>query len=213
MTIADIEDRAGSSATGDLEDAAEFFTGIRHLLFGVAHRMLRSVADAEDVVQDSWVRWQCCDRAAVQNPTGFLLTVTTRLCINELQSAHNRRETQLGPWILEPVDADADPALCSERGDALRSATRIVVQKLPPTERAAYVLREAFDYPYRLISHTVGVSEANARQLVSRARKHLTEDRDAAPRPVAYQGLFTAFVTAAESGEMAELERALVAAG
>ncbi|MFA5709252.1 sigma-70 family RNA polymerase sigma factor [Mycolicibacterium sp.] len=160
----------------DLEDTAEFFTGIRHLLFAVARRMLHSTAEAEDIVQDAWLRWQCCDRDAVRNPTAFLLTTTTRLCLNELQSAHCRRETPLGPWLPEPVDTAADPALRAERADAL-AATRMVLAKLPPTERSAYVLREAFDYPYRLIAQSVGVSEPNARQLVSRARKHLTAER------------------------------------
>jgi RNA polymerase sigma-70 factor (ECF subfamily) len=112
------------------------------------------------------------DRSAVLDPAAFLATTTTRLCI-ALQSARVRRETYIGPWLPEPVDTSADPHLGAERGEALELATVMLLEKLPPTERAAYVLREAFDYPYAKIADIVQVKEENARQLVSRARKHI----------------------------------------
>jgi RNA polymerase sigma-70 factor (ECF subfamily) len=172
--------------------------------------MLGGVADAEDIVQDVWLRWQACDRAAVRDATAFLITATTRLCINTLQSAHARRETHAGPWLAEPVDTDADPALGAERAEALKFATSMLLAKLPPAERAAYILREAFDYPYDLIARTIRVTDVNARQLVSRARKHLATHRWESTSAADRRRLLTAFVTAARAGDMAALENVLV---
>ena len=109
--------------------------------------MLGSAAEAEDVVQDVWTRWQSTDRRVVRDPPAFLATTTTRLAINVLQSARARRETYVGPWLPEPVDTSADPHLGAERSEALELATVMLLEKLAPTERAAYVLRETFDYP------------------------------------------------------------------
>lgn len=103
--------------------------------------MLGSVSEAEDLVQDAWLRWQTADRGAVQNPGAFLATTTTRLAINALQSARARRERYVGPWLPEPVDTSADPFLGAERGEALELATLLLMEKLTPVERAAYVLR------------------------------------------------------------------------
>jgi DNA-directed RNA polymerase specialized sigma24 family protein len=110
--------------------------------------MLSSASEAEDLVQDVWLRWQTTDRSVVENPAAFLATTTTRLAINALQSARVRRETYIGPWLPEPVDTSADPYLGAERGEALEFAALLLMEKLAPSERAAYVLREAFDYPY-----------------------------------------------------------------
>ena len=194
----------------DLRDAIDVFAAVRPRLFGVAYRMLGGVADAEDIVQDVWLRWQTCDRGAVRDATAFLMTATTRLCINTLQSAHARRETHAGPWLPEPVDTGADPALDAERAEALKFATSMLLEKLPPAERAAYILREAFDYPYELIARTIRVTDVNARQLVSRARKHLATDRRESTSPADQHRLLTAFVTAARAGDMAALENVLV---
>src|SRR6476660_721033 len=131
-----------------LDDAASIFNGLRARLFGIAYRMLGSAAEAEDVVQDTWLRWQATDRSVVLDPTAFLVTTTTRLAINVAQSARARRETYVCPWLPEPVDTSADPALGAERGEALEFAVLLLLERLPPVERAAYVLREAFDYPY-----------------------------------------------------------------
>lgn len=195
----------------DPTDAVQIFEGVRRRIFGVAYRMLNSVADAEDIVQDVWLRWQFCDRDAVRDATAFLVTTTTRLCINVLQSAHTRRETCAGPWLPEPVDTTTDPALGVERDDAVRSATVTLLEKLAPAERAAYVLREAFDYPYELIGQTIQVTDVNARQLVSRARKRLTAERRASTRIAEQHRLYSAFVAAARSGEMTALEELLAA--
>ena len=192
--------------SSDLGDATEIFATVRPRLFGIAYRMLSSVVDAEDIVQDVWLRWQSCDRDAVRDAVPYLMTATTRMCINHMQSAHARRETYLGPWLPEPVDTGADPALGAERCEALEVATLILLERLTPTERAAYILREAFDYPYGLIGTTIQVTEVNARQLVSRARRHLATDRHESPGPTDPRRLLTAFVTAAHTGDMSALE-------
>lgn len=203
--------RALDGASPDLSASAAFFTDIRQLLFGVAYRMMGSANEAEDIVQDVWLRWQGCDRAAVRDPIAFLVTTTTRMCINELRSARVRRELYVGPWLPEPVDTDADPAVGVERGEALEFATLILLESLHPTERAAYILREAFDYPYSAIARIIQVSDANARKLVSRARKHLGSGRTVPANPTAHRRLLTAFVAAARSGEMSRLERLFAA--
>jgi RNA polymerase sigma-70 factor (ECF subfamily) len=184
---------------------------VRPRLFGIAYRMLSSVVDAEDIVQDVWLRWQTCDRDAVRNAVAFLVTATTRMCINHMQSAHARRETYIGPWLPEPVDTGADPALGAERGAALQVATLMLLERLSPTERAAYVLREAFDYPYELIGTTIQVTEVNARQLVSRARRHLADGRRESNTATDPRRLLTAFVAAANTGNMTALETVFAA--
>ena len=189
-----------------LSDAAAVFSRVRPRLFGIAYRMLGSVSEAEDIVQDAWIRWQGADRAAVRNPDAFLATTTTRLAINEAQSARARRETYVGPWLPEPVDTSADPQLGAERAAALEFAVLVLLEKLSPTERAAYVLREAFDYPYPRIAEIVEVSEAAARQLVSRARKHLAENRHRPVTSAARRELLESFLAAARTGDLAALE-------
>jgi RNA polymerase sigma-70 factor (ECF subfamily) len=195
----------------DLEQAAAVFTSVRPRLFGIAYRMLSSVTEAEDLVQEVWLRWQTCDRSAVANPGAFLATTTTRLAINELQSARVRRETYVGPWLPEPVDTSADPYLGAERGEALKFATLLLMEKLTPNERAAYILREAFDYAYTDIADILKSTEPAVRQLVSRARKHMTRDRRTPVTPAAQRELLTTFIDAARSGEMAALEQLFAA--
>ncbi len=191
----------------DLEQAAAVFTRLRPRLFGIAYRMLGSVTEAEDLVQEVWLRWQTCDRAAVVNPGAFLATTTTRLAINELQSARVRRETYIGPWLPEPVDTSADPYLGAERGEALELAALLLMEKLTPNERAAYVLREAFDYSYAQIADILQSAEPAVRQLVSRARKHVTGERRAPVKAAEQRKLLTTFIDAARSGDLAALER------
>ncbi|POM26765.1 ECF RNA polymerase sigma factor SigJ [Actinomadura rubteroloni] len=193
----------------DLDAAAAVFADVRPRLFGIAYRMLGSAAEAEDVVQDAWLRWQTYDRAAVADPVAFLATATTRLAINVLQSARVRREAYTGPWLPEPVATGDDPHLGAERGEALGFAVLILLERLSPTERAAYVLREAFDYPYPRIAEIVRTSEAAARQLVSRARKHVRSERRAPATVAEQRRLLTAFVTAARAGDLAALEKIL----
>ena len=201
----------GLESAADLEEAATVFTSLRPRLFGIAYRMLSSATEAEDLVQDVWLRWQKYDRSAVDNPAAFLATTTTRLAINALQSARMRRETYIGPWLPEPVDTSADPYLGAERGEALEFAALLLMEKLTPNERAAYVLREAFDYPYGQIAGILQLNEPAVRQLVSRARKHVTGERRAPVSAAAQQELLTSFITAARSGDMSALERLFAA--
>jgi RNA polymerase sigma-70 factor (TIGR02957 family) len=191
----------------DLDAAAAIFTSVRPRLFGIAYRMLSSASEAEDLVQDVWLRWQTTDRSAVLNPAAFLATTTTRLAINSLQSARVRRETYIGPWLPEPVDTSADPYLGAERGEALEFAALLLMEKLTPNERAAYVLREAFDYPYAQIADILQSTEPAVRQLVSRARKSVTSEKRTPVSTAAQRELLTTFITAARSGDLAALER------
>lgn len=209
MTDSDVGVELGSA--DDLEQATAVFTSVRPRLFGIAYRMLGTATDAEDLVQEVWLRWQTCDRSAVVNPAAFLATAATRLAINELQSARVRRETYIGPWLPEPVDTGSDPYLGAERGEALEFAALLLMEKLTPNERAAYVLREAFDYPYAQIADIVQSTEPAVRQLVSRARKHMARERHTPVSAAAQRELLTAFIEAARTGEMAALEKLFAA--
>ncbi|MDX3262127.1 RNA polymerase sigma-70 factor [Streptomyces sp. NPDC093228] len=201
--------RAERPEADDLGDAVEVFDSVRPRLFGIAYRMLGSAAEAEDVVQDAWVRWQTTDRSAVLDATAFLSTVTTRLAINVATSARMRRETYVGPWLPEPVDTGADPAVGAERGEALDFAVLLLLETLKPTERAAYVLREAFDYSYREIAAVIGSSEANARQLARRARTYIAGERRSHVGADEHRRLLDNFITAARTGDLAALEALL----
>ena len=185
------------------------FVAVRGRLFGIAYRMLGSRTEAEDIVQEAWLRWQNYDRSTVVDPAAFLATTTTRLCLNALQSARARRETYIGPWLPEPVDTSADPHLGAERGEALELATLMLLERLSPTERAAYVLREAFDYPYAQIGEVLQVKEENARQLVTRARKHIAAERRAPVDSAEQRRLLEALVAAAQKGDLQRLEKLL----
>ncbi|GAA5100318.1 RNA polymerase sigma-70 factor [Microbacterium yannicii] len=191
----------------DIVQAVAVFDQHRRRIFGIAYRMLGTVADAEDIVQETWIRWQNADRADIREPAAFLATVATRLSINATQSAHARRETYIGPWLPEPVNTDDDPALGAERGEALQFAILLVLEKLTPTERAAYILREALDYPYERIADVIGATVASARQLVSRARKHLASARRAEVAAAEQRRLLEAFLVAAQQGDVTGLER------
>ncbi|MQM25757.1 RNA polymerase sigma-70 factor [Glycomyces albidus] len=196
---------------GALDAAAAAFTAVRPRLFGIAYRMLGSASEAEDLVQEVWLRWQAYDRDSVAEPGAFLATVATRLSINALKSARARRETYVGPWLPEPVDTAADPYLGAERGEALEYAALLLMERLSPNERAAYVLREAFDYRYEQIAEVLGTSGAAVRQLVSRARRHIADGRRSRPDPAGQRALLEAFTAAARSGDLAALERLLAA--
>ena len=193
----------------NLDDALAAFQAVRGRLFGIAYRMLGSASEAEDIVQEAWLRWQGTDRTVVQDSPAFLATTTTRLAINALRSARAQRETYIGPWLPEPVDTSEDPTLGAERAEALGFAVLVMLERLTPTERAAYVLREAFAYPYEQICEIVQVSETAARQLVSRARKHLTGERRREVPQSEQRRLLTAFLAAAKTGDLVKLERLL----
>jgi RNA polymerase sigma-70 factor (ECF subfamily) len=185
------------------------FQAVRPRLFGIAYRMLGTVSEADDVVQDAWVRWQGTDRSAVREPAAFLATTVTRLAINALESARARREIYVGPWLPEPVATEGDPALGAERNEALSLAVLTLLERLSPAERAAFVLHEAFDYPYRQVAEVLEVSEANARQLATRARAHLDRERAADVSESERQRLLAAFIAAAQQGDLEALEAVL----
>ncbi|MBI1357486.1 MAG: RNA polymerase sigma-70 factor [Acidobacteria bacterium] len=188
------------------DDGLSAFSAVRPRLFGIAYRMLGSAVEAEDVVQDVWLRWQSTNRTAVRDAPAFLATTTTRLAINLVQSARSRREAYVGTWLPEPVDTSADPGIGAERGEALELAVLLLLEKLSATERAAYVLREAFDYGYAEIAEIVQTSEANARQLVTRARAHISEGRRKRVDAAEQRRLLDAFISAAQQGDLAALE-------
>jgi RNA polymerase sigma-70 factor (ECF subfamily) len=169
--------------------------------------MLGSAAEAEDVVQDVWLRWQTTDRSVVRDAAAFLATTATRLAINVMQSARARRETCVGPWHPEPVDTSSDPRLAAERNQVLACGVRMLLERLTPTERAAYILREAFDYAYRDIATVLRLAEANARQVVTRARQHIASGRTTGPSPTEQERLLRTFMAAAQDGDVSSLER------
>jgi RNA polymerase sigma-70 factor (ECF subfamily) len=204
--IAIVSDPAEEDA---LVSAAEVFAAVRPRLFGIAYRLLGSWAEAEDVVQDAWLRWHNTDRTVVENPGAFLATTTTRLALNVAQSARARRETYIGPWLPEPVDTSADPTVGAERDQAVELAVLLLLEKLTPTERAAYILRESFGYSYAEVADILQVSQANARQLVSRGRRHLATEHREPVAPTTHRRLLEAFVRAAQTGDLVTLERLL----
>ena len=188
-----------------LDDAVAGFEDVRQRLFGIAYQMLGRVADAEDIVQDVWVRWQRADRAHVRDRVGFLVTVTTRVALNAATSARARREVSVGEWLPKHDAAAVDPQLWAERGEELAVAVRLLLERLSPTERAVHVLREAFDYPFREIGEALGMSEANARQVARRARVHLAGQRQEPVDPDEHEALLHAFLDAARAGDMTGL--------
>lgn len=214
MTRAGPLPQTGSSLRVDMEtrehnDGLSAFVPVRRRLFGIAYRMLGSTTEAEDIVQDVWLRWQATDRSVVQNAPAFLATTTARLATNLARSARSRREAYAGSWLPEPVDTSDAPRLGAERREALESAVRLLLEKLTPCERAAYILREAFDYPYHQISEILQLNEPNVRQLVSRAGKHISNGRRASISASERRRLLAAFINAAQNGELASLEELL----
>ena len=153
--------------------ATATFQEQRRRLMGVSYRILGSIADAEDVVQDAWLRWSATDVATVNNPEAYLTTVVTRLSLDRLRTLKARREVYSGPWLPEPVTAETDPQAAAELADSLSLALLVVLETLSPLERAAFVLREVFAEPYAEVAETLGRDESAVRQLVSRARKHV----------------------------------------
>jgi len=191
------------------DDGLSAFMTVRSRLFGIAYRMLGSSAEAEDIVQDVWVRWQTADRHVVRDAAAFLVTMVTRLAINAMQSARSRRETYFGPWLPEPVDSNADHELGAQRGEALELGVMALLERLSPAERAAYILREAFDYPYRDIAKVLRLGEANSRQVVTRARRRVVNGRRMPASSTEHRRLLDSFIAAAKHGDVAGLESLL----
>lgn len=185
----------------------ELFSEHRPMLFGVAYRMLGSVMEAEDILQDACVSWLEQDTAAIQNPAGFLRTIVTRRCIDLLRSARAQREVYPGTWLPEPLVAD--PELSSaehmlEIKDDLSAAFLIVLEALSPVERAVYLMRECFDVPFEEIADVVEKTPENCRQILHRARQAVADRRRKHAVPGADQGrrLLEAFLSACRSGEV-----------
>ncbi|MGQ0838696.1 RNA polymerase sigma-70 factor [Actinokineospora sp.] len=190
-------------------DATAVFEAQRARLFGIAYRMLGSAAEAEDVVQDAYLRWR--QAVGVREPAAWLAAVVTNLSLNRLTSARARRERYVGQWLPEPV-ATADGALgpldTAERRDSVSLALLVLLERLTPAERAVFVLREAFAYRHAEIAGVLGLTVSNCRQLHRRARLRLADHRPATAR--ADDGaLFERFLAAAQEGDVAGLERLL----
>ncbi|GAA0660769.1 RNA polymerase sigma-70 factor [Streptomyces thermocarboxydovorans] len=189
----------------------DVFEEHRPVLLGVAYRMLGRVADAEDVVQEAWLRWSGGDRSDVRDPRGYLVRVTTRLAIDRLRQIKSRGETYVGPWLPEPCVTDfgdraPDTAEQAVLADSVSLAVLVVMESLSPLERAVFVLREAFGYPYADIAAMLDRGEAAVRQLAGRARKHVEERR---PRyevdPAQRRDLTERFLAAAGGGDLQAL--------
>jgi RNA polymerase sigma-70 factor (ECF subfamily) len=180
------------------------YRDLRRYSFSIAYRMLGSVAEAEDVVQETFIRLSRARTEEIESPKAYVATVTTRLAIDTLRSARAQREQYFGPWLPEPLVADeSTPDAELELADSLAMAFLVVLEKLTPMERAVFLLHDVFDYDYAEISRVVGKSEANCRQLASRARRHIT---DAKPRfetsREAREALADRFFAAAQDGDM-----------
>ncbi|MFD8970314.1 RNA polymerase sigma factor SigJ [Streptomyces sp. NPDC059568] len=200
----------GTDGTGEPDETA-VFERHRSILTGVAYRMLGRFADAEDVVQEAWLRWSGEGRADVREPRAYLVRITTRLAIDRLRQAQSRREDYVGPWLPEPVVTDYGPAApdTAERAvlaDSVSLAVLVVLESLSPLERAVFVLREAFGFPFAEIAAVLDRSEAAVRQLAGRARRHVEERR---PRydvdPAERRDLTERFLAAAGGGDMEAL--------
>jgi RNA polymerase sigma-70 factor (ECF subfamily) len=154
----------------------ETFKEHRPLLFAIAYRMLGTVTDAEDMVQETFVRWQQTTQVTVRSAKTYLSTIITRLCIDHLRSARVQREQYVGSWLPEPIITQHtdDPAAQVELADSLLIAFLVVLERLSPIERAVFLLREVFEYDYDEIAQMVGKSPANCRQILRRSRQHIT---------------------------------------
>lgn len=191
----------------DAEDSVRLatFDQYRSLLFSVAYRMLGSVADAEDMLQETFIRWQQAAEEEIRSPRAFLVTIISRLCINQLQSARAQREEYVGEWLPEPIvtGAGSDPLELVRVDESLSMAFLVLLERLTPVERAVFLLREVFEYEYAEIAAVLGESEANCRQILHRARQHVTGMR---PRFKTSQRekseLLERFLTATRSGDM-----------
>ncbi|MDB6153762.1 MAG: polymerase subunit sigma-70 [Chthoniobacteraceae bacterium] len=185
----------------------EIFNEHRKTLFGIAYRMLGRVSDADDMLQEAWMRWQKQDVAAVQSPKAWLVSAMTRLCIDQLRSARREREDYYGVWLPEPLIAATETGAGQEGlSDSLTMAFMLMLESLGPVERAAFLLREVFEYDYADAALIVNKSEVNCRQIVRRAREQLQANPRTPPPPSAQaERLVEQFLAAAETGEVKEL--------
>ncbi|MFC7905499.1 RNA polymerase sigma-70 factor [Streptomyces nigra] len=191
----------------------ERFEAARPRLEAIAYRMLGSASEAEDAVQETFLRWQAADVERVEVPEAWLTKVLTNLCLNQLTSARARRETYVGQWLPEPLlagDPMLGPADTAEQRESVSYAVLVVLERLSPSERAVYVLREAFDYTHREIAEILDISEASSQQILHRARKHVAQGRARAEvDEAAARRIIDEFLAAATSGRTEPLVRLL----
>ena len=202
-------------------DPAASFEPHRRRLLGLAYRMLGSMAEAEDAVQDAYLRWHDVGRDGVGDPRAFLMTTTTRICLDVLRSARVRREEYVGPWLPDPVTDTAAlaPDVQTELAEDLSVALLLALDRLSPLERAAFLLHDVFDYSFAQVATALGRNEAACRQLASRARARVRSERPAGPIPFRgassstgdthHEQLVSAFVAAARSGDVDTLTQML----
>lgn len=206
--MTETEDATSDLAVDGGSDRAAEFERYRPLLFSLAYRMLGSIADAEDIVQEAYLRWQRAAPAEVESPRNYLCTITTRLCINQLRSARARREEYVGPWLPEPLVSplEEDPFERMQLAESLSMAFLLLLERLSETERAVFLLREVFSFDYAEVARIVGRTAVATRQIAKRARDKLRggEARFTAPREEA-ERLAHQFVEACARGDMASL--------
>ena len=195
------------------EDDVDRFERSRPRLEAIAYRLLGSADEAQDLVQETFLRWQAADIDHIEVPEAWLTKVLTNLCLNQLTSARARRETYVGRWLPEPLlagDPMLGPADTAEQRESVSYAVLTLMERLSPSERAVYVLREAFGYPHQEIGEILEITEAASQQILHRARKHIahTEPRPVID-PVAAQRIVEEFLAAAASGQIDELVRLL----
>ncbi|MFI9153166.1 RNA polymerase sigma-70 factor [Streptomyces sp. NPDC053367] len=194
---------------------ADEFQTHRPRLFALAYRLLGSADEAEDAVQDAWLRFSGADRAGIDHPGAWLAKVVTNLCLTRLTSARARRETYPGPWLPEPVatsDGTLGPLESAEQREAVSLAMLVLLERLTPTERAVYVLREAFGYGHREIAGVLDLTEANCRQLYRRAVRRVAADEHRfESAPERREELVVSFLNASREGDLAGLEKLLAA--
>ena len=199
------------AATCEMRQAVSQFTELKPQLLRIACRFIGSTDEAEDILQEAWIRWQTCDRSSVRSVPAFLCSVTRHLSINVVTSAHVRHETSIeDPEHIRQLDVESSPDFLVLQSESLQLATWAILERLSPTERAAFLLREVFDYPYEQIARGICQTNAGARQLVCRARRHLVSEPRFSVNPIEHQRLTKAFVAAACNGDMTELEDILV---
>jgi RNA polymerase sigma-70 factor (ECF subfamily) len=187
-----------------MEDLAALFQSHRPRLFGVAYRMLGCRADAEDVLQDAWLRWHAADAAVIENQEAWLVTVVTRLCLDRLRATKQAREHYVGPWLPEPILTDTlpSPELQLEMQNEVSVAFLAVLERLGPEKRAAFLLKDVFDYDYPEIAEMLGKGEAALRQMVHRAREEVRAGRPKfTVADEARERLLEKFMAAATTGD------------
>jgi RNA polymerase sigma-70 factor, ECF subfamily len=195
------------------KEAMNQFESFRPMMFSIAYRMLGSVTEAEDILQNAYLRYRSIPPGSIVSPKAFLSTVVTRLCLNQLQAARVQRESYLGPWLPEPLLTDDDPGSPTSQAEKLESismAFLVLLERLTPVERAVFLLREVFDYPYPDIAEIVGKDEVSCRQILSRAKKFITAQRPRfTPSSEHHHQLMQQFLEATEEGDLDGLTQLL----